>query len=145
MRSFREQMARMRREYRREATRLDDKIAALYERMDERYQTVEERFLGIEQRLASLEDGYRSFQEQFRRSELQVGSIRDELGAIVESFVQLRADNREVSRTLQGRVRLMENRLTRMLDLVEETYFGEEIVDLKARVERLEKKSDSAA
>ena len=149
--NYREQLSKMRREYRREVSRLDETLEKHFVLMDSRFQSTEEGFHRLEDRVASLEVQFKAFEEQFkaieeqfRHTRLQLTAFHDELSSVVQTFVQLREDNRETSRLLQGRIRLLEERLTKMLDLVGDAVEAE-IHDLKSRVERLEQKIDPAA
>ena len=57
---FREQLTQMKREYRKEAVRLDDKIEQLATRMDEGLGAVQNRLSSVENRLGSAENQRRS-------------------------------------------------------------------------------------
>ena len=95
---FREQMTQMRREYRKEASRLDAKLEEL---------------------AAKTDSGFAHVQENFQKVDLALQAVRDQLGATNEAVTQLREDVRETNRTMQGRARLLEDRFGKMLDLVE--------------------------
>lgn len=119
--NFSERMRLLRREYRDEASRLDKRLDELGEQ---------------------TESG-------FTRVQVQMLALQDQMGGVVESIGQVKADYRETARTLQGRSRLLEDRFGKMLDLVEitvaETPTRTDFDDLKRRVEALEKKDEPAA
>ena len=118
MMSFREQLTQMRREYRKDAERLDKR----------------------------LEEQTKKTDKQFEIVELQMQALRDQLAATGEAIHQLRADHQEVTRTLQGRARLMEDRFGKMLDLVESNQIEPSLfVELQRRVEALEQRDNPAA
>lgn len=133
--SFREQMSQMRREYRKEAGRLDQKIDRLAEQTDQGFGVVQERFGRAEIAVVSMQ--------------LQLQTTRDELAATNEAVGQVRADLREAASTLKGRTRLMEDRFGKMLDLVEasvdETVTSERLERIEERLRLLESQSDPAA
>ena len=118
---FREQMALMRRQYRQEAVRLDDKIDQLAVRSD----------------------------QSWHRMETQIEAVRDQLAAVVVGIQQVRADNQETARTMQGRSRLLEERFGKMLDLVEATVSDAptrtELEELAERVTALERAKENPA
>ena len=111
---FRTQMSLMRREYRTEAARLDNKVDQLAVRTDQTLHKMENQML----------------------------AARDQMSAVVESIQQARVDNRETARTMQGRARLLEDRFGKMLDLVEATVVDAptrtELEELAERVRHLE-------
>ena len=111
-----ERLNQMKREYRREADRLDKRI--------------DEAELRADKGLASVS--------------LQMQAIQDQMGGVVESIQQLRADQREVSRTMSGRSRLLEERFGKMIEAVG-SELDTQLGDLTRRVEALENKSEPAA
>lgn len=114
-------MALMRRQYRQEAVRLDDKIDQLAVRSD----------------------------QSWHRMETQIEAVRDQLAAVVVGIQQVRADNQETARTMQGRSRLLEERFGKMLDLVEATVSDAptrtELEELAERVTALERAKENPA
>lgn len=140
--NFLEQMSRLRREYRTEASRLDKRLDELSERTDS-------GFTRFGQQLRLTQDQLRLTQEQVRRLQDQIVAVHDQLGAAVESIETVKADHKETTRTMQGRARLLEDRFGKMLDLVEqaveEAPTRVDLEDLTRRVEALEKKIDPAA
>lgn len=126
--SFREQMSQMRREYRKEAERLDQKIDHLSERVDA---------------------GFGAVQERLGRVELQLQATRDEVAATNEAVGSVRGDLQETTRTMKGRVRLVEDRFGKMLELVATTMESTPTLDRIERIEErllaLEAKNDPAA
>ena len=120
--NLRDQLQQMRRAYRKEAERLDHRMHAVEQNSDR----------GLE------------------RVGVQMLAIRDQFGAVVESIEQLRADQRELARTLTGRSRLLEDRFGKMLEVVEGELDAElsdlrtqleDLTDLRDRVEALERKT----
>lgn len=114
MSSFREQMNQIRREYRKEVTRLDTRLIEIERKSDQ----------GLE-RLA-----------------LRMQTMRDEAAAAVNDIQELREDNKELSRTLTGRNRLFEERYDKMLEAFESRLDSEivtDVKDLKVRVQALER------
>ena len=72
-------------------------------------------------------------------------AMQDQLAAASEQIVEMRADHQELSRTLKGRARLLEDRFGKMLEaLGDETASRKDLEALEARVKALEDK-DSAA
>lgn len=126
--NFREQMSKLRREYRTEASRLDKRLDELSDRTD---------------------SGFTRLSNEMRTMRDQVRALHDQLDASVETVDRVKADQKETSRTLQGRARLLEDRFGKMLDLVattvEEAPTRVDLEDLAHRVEALEKKLESAA
>lgn len=118
---LRNQMSLMRREYRTEAARLDNKIDRLALRTDHTLHTMENQML----------------------------AVRDQMSAVVESIQQAREDNLETARTLQGRARLLEDRFGKMLDLVAATVVDAptrtELEELTERVRLLEQAQNNPA
>lgn len=140
--SFREQMSQMRREYRKEADRLDQKIDHLANKMDQGMGLVQERLGGAEAAVAKVE-------ETVRQVQLQLQTTRDELSATNEAVGFVRGDLRETTRTMQGRARLTEERFGKMLDLVATRVENGPTMDhihrIEERLRALESKDDPAA
>jgi len=126
--SIREEMGKLRREYRTEASRLDQQLDELGERTEAGFTRV-----GVQMRTA---------QEQIRRLHDQMADVHDQFGAVVESIEQVKADHQEQFRTMRGRSRLLEDRVGKMLDLVESAV---EEPATRKDLEALEKKLESAA
>ena len=126
--NFREQMSKLRREYRTEASRLDKRLDELSDRTD---------------------SGFTRLSNEMRTMRDQVRALHDQLDASVETVDRVKADQKETSRTLQGRARLLEDRFGKMLDLVASNVADSptrlDFEALLARIEALEKKVDSAA
>ena len=118
--SFREQLGQVRREYRRDISQMAKRQEELDTKID----------------------------EGFAKMELRLQSVRDELSALVEDNRAIRSDILENSRTVTGRLRLTEERLGKMLDLVEQHMDQVDpaiISDLQRRMEAIEKKTNPAA
>ncbi len=147
--SFREQMSQIRREYRKEADRLDQKIDILANKMDQGMGVVQERLGGAETAIGNVEIALGKVEETVRQVQLQLQTTRDELAATNEAVGFVRGDLRETTRTLQGRARLTEERFGRMLDLVETRVENgptmEHIHRIEERLRALESKDDPAA
>ncbi|MBT9589065.1 hypothetical protein IV102_37375 [bacterium] len=119
-----------------EASRLDGRLDELSERTDRGFARVGHEMQTMRAKI----------QEQLQAMIL---AINDQVGAVVKSIEQVKADHKETTRTLQGRSRLMEDRFGKMLDLVE-TSVGDaptriDYEALAERLEALEKRIDSAA
>ncbi len=140
--SFREQMSQMRREYRKEADRLDQKIDHLVDKVDTGFGVVQERLGKVETAVARAEESVRVVQ-------LQLQATRDEVAATNEAFGLVRGDLQETNRTLKGRVRLVEDRFGKMLELVATTMESAPTIDRIERIEErllaLETRNDPAA
>ena len=136
MNDFREQMAQMRREYRTEASRLDGRLDELSERTDRGFTKVGNEMQTMRAKIQA-------------QLQAMIVAINDQIAAVVESIEQVKADQKETTRTLQGRTRLMEDRFGKMLDLVESSVGNAPTrIDYEAlaeRLEALEKRMDSAA
>lgn len=100
----------MKRKYRKEASKLDEKIHELTAKVGRSSEVVRERFRREDLALESM-------REQFG---LSVRAVRDQLAATDEAVGQLHADLADTTRTLQGRTCLQEDRLGKMLGAVEE-------------------------
>ena len=140
--NFREQMAQMRREYRTQASTLDKRLNEVTER-------TEAGFTRVENHMQAMRDQVGVLGHQMQNLTHQMLAMHDQMGATVESIQQVKADHQETSRTLQGRSRLLEDRLGKMLDLVASNVADSptrlDFEALLARIEALEKKVDSAA
>jgi len=153
---FRQQMAQMRREYRKEVERLDLKMDGLAGKTDMRFQELHGYFQKSQSDIQEVRTDFQEVrtdfqrvQDHLRRADLGLSAVQDQFGACIDSVAQLREDFREVGRTLQGRARLLEGRFGKMLDLVETT-MGEpasmaDLQELEQRVRALEEERDSAA
>jgi hypothetical protein len=121
--SYREQLGQMSREYRREAEKLDQKIEELGSRTEVALLTVSDRLSGamlaIDQQLSAFKT-----------------VVHDQLSAVVQAVDAQRAEHQELARTLQGRTRLTEERLGKMLDLVESS-LDEELTGIRESAWRL--------
>ena len=155
---FREKLTLMRREYRVEAAKLDDKIEHLAKKMDAGLSSVQERLGGAENRLGTAENAIGGVEKAIvevekavRVVQLQLQMSRDEIAATNEAVGQLRGDLQETARTMTGRSRLLEDRFGKMLDVVGAS-IEEGQVDVKSqlqevfqRLERLERNNPPAA
>lgn len=121
--NYRDKLSQMRREYRRELSRLDEQMAG--------------RDLVVQQLYADV-------QHRFDVIQLQLRSINDELSANTEGIGRLHHEHMETRRTLQGRARLMEERFSGMLELVEGG-LDEELAQIYQRLEKLEQRDSPAA
>jgi chromosome segregation ATPase len=128
--SFREQIGQMRREYRRDIGQLAKVQAELDAKVDQ-------GFAALEKRLSKVEADFTSLDAAFLKIELQFQGIRDEFGALVGETRQIRADLLESGRTVTGRLRLTEERLNKMLDLVE-SELADPLAEMLVRIEALE-------
>lgn len=147
--SFREQMGQMRREYRKEAERLDQKIDHLADKMDRGLGVTQERLGRAEVAIGKAEAAIGRVEETVRVVHLQLQTTRDELAATNEAVGLVRGDLQETNRTMKGRLRLVEDRFGKMLDLVETSFEDgptmEHIQRIEARLQALEAKDDPAA
>lgn len=146
---FRQQMAQMRREYRKEVERLDLKMEGLTGKTDRRFQELHGYFQKSQSDIQEARTDFQKVQDHLRRADLGLCAVQDQFGACIDSVARLREDFQEVGRTLQGRARLLEDRFSKMLDLVE-TAMGEpasmaDLQELEQRVRALEEERDSAA
>jgi chromosome segregation ATPase len=147
--SFRSQLSQMRREYRKDAQKMDQKIDHLAIKMDQGLGAVQERLGRAETSIAGLDATVGQMQTTMSHMHIQLQATRDELSATNEAVGGLRGDLRETARTMQGRARLMEERFGTMLDLVEssleESPTMEHIHRLDERLRALEAKAEPAA
>ena len=147
--SFREQMSQMRREYRKEADRLDQKIDHLADRMDHGLGVVQERLGRAETAIATGGTAIARLEESVRIVHLQWQNTRDELAATNEAVGKVREDLQETAYTMKGRVRLVEDRFGKMLEMVEKKVDNAPTLDRIERIEErllaLEAKNDPAA
>ena len=146
--SFREQLGQIRREYRREIALMDKKQVALetkvddgFARMGSRMTTIESQFQIIESQFQAVESQFKVIEGQFQTIESKFQAVKDEFSALVGDTQQIRADFRETSRTVTGRLRLNEDRLGKILDLVEkELIDSQSLSRILGRIEALERR-----
>lgn len=119
--SFRHTLNRMRREYSAEAKRLDGRIDELAERTDKGFEKAQSQMIA-----------FRDY-------------ANEQFSAMGETFAGMRADQRELARTLKGRNRLLEERFGKMLEVLsEETPTRADLEGLEARIKALEDKNSAA-
>ena len=124
---IRDKLNQIRREYRKEADRLDKRIDEAEAKADKGLEKVQ-----LQMQSASV------------KLEMMAAAIKEEFGAVAESIQQLREDQREVSRTMSGRSRLLEDRFGKMIEAVE-TGLEDELSGIHQRLEALEHRSGPAA
>jgi peptidoglycan hydrolase CwlO-like protein len=148
---FREKLTLMRREYRVEAAKLDDKVERLALKMDAGLSSIQERLGRAKNRLGAAEKTIVEAQKALQVVSLQLQGSRDEMAATHEAVGQLRGDLQETARTMTGRSRLLEDRFGKMLDLVgssledSQTHLKSQLEQVFQRLERLERKNPPAA
>ena len=128
--NYRDKLSQMKREYRRELSRLDEQMAGRDVIIQQLYAEVQQRFVEA--------------QHRFEIIQLQLRSVNDELSANTEGMGRLHHEHMETRRTLQGRARLMEERFSGMLELVEGG-LDEELAQIYQRLEKLEQRDSPAA
>jgi chromosome segregation ATPase len=113
--NYREQLARMRSEYSRETTRLD---------------------LRIEELASSTAAGFKKVEDRLSAT---IVAINDQFSGVVQAVHEQSLEHQELARTLQGRARLTEDRLGKMLDLIENS-LDAEMDEIRSRLEALERR-----
>ena len=135
--SPRERIRAIRRESLREIQVVDTKLGVHGKRFDEGLTNVQESLANTQKSVADV-------QQALQRMELGTRAMGDQLLGAGQQIGVVQSEFQELSRTLVGRMRLMEGRFGRMLDLVDEQLEGE-LGSIKRRLEILEQKIDPAA
>ena len=148
MSNLREQLSRMKREYRVQAGKLDERIESLAARTDQGFEAVASNMQAMSGQMQVMAGQIQELNRQVVRLSDQMISMNERMEATSEGLVRLREDHREVTRTMLGRSRLLEDRFGKMLDVVqgvvEEQPTRAELDELERRLRALEER-DSAA
>ena len=86
--NFREQMAQMRREYRTQASTLDNRLNEVTER-------TEAGFTRVENHMQAMRDQVSTLGHQMQNLTHQMLAMHDQMGATVESIQQVKADHQK--------------------------------------------------
>jgi chromosome segregation ATPase len=137
--SFREDIRRL-------GQRFHKEVSELRKEHDAHALRLEEQFDHIERRLARVEVAMQQTTVEVQRLQISLVATNDEFGGLRAEIVTLRRELADGSKNSSGRMRLLEDRFSQMLEAVASSQVDPEVVDdLVRRVELLERQDSSAA